>query len=240
MSYIRRRRQDFPGPFLKYFGSKWKIAPLYPTPEHQIVIEPFAGGAGYSVRHHDRDVMLVERDPTIAAIWRWLIAASPEDVRAIPLLRRGQTTDEAGMTEVVRDLVGFWVNAATSTPCRQIGGYARNWKSSDVWNGETRERLAKQVALIKHWRIVEGSYEDAPDIEATWFVDPPYQQMGRHYRHHDIDYARLADWVRSRRGLVIACENVGATWLPFVPFVNSASAHKRRSVEAIYVQHSNG
>jgi hypothetical protein len=27
--------------------------------------------------------------------------------------------------------------------------------------------------------VVQGDYRDAPDVEATWFVDPPYQGDGR-------------------------------------------------------------
>lgn len=41
-------------PFFTYFGAKWRAAPHYPPPTHPTVIEPFAGAAGYALRHHTR------------------------------------------------------------------------------------------------------------------------------------------------------------------------------------------
>jgi hypothetical protein len=38
-------------PFFSFFGSKWRVAPHYPAPERDLIIEPFAGSAGYSLRH---------------------------------------------------------------------------------------------------------------------------------------------------------------------------------------------
>jgi hypothetical protein len=38
---------------------------------------------------------------------------------------------------------------------------------------------AAQVGAIKHWTLIEGSYEAAPDEEATWYIDPPYQRAER-------------------------------------------------------------
>lgn len=56
--------------FFNFYGGKWKAAPTYPAPKHDTIIEPFAGGAGYSLRHHERQVVLIDRDPVIAGIWR--------------------------------------------------------------------------------------------------------------------------------------------------------------------------
>ena len=36
-------------PLFKWFGSKWQSAKHYPVPEHDIICEPFAGGAGFSL-----------------------------------------------------------------------------------------------------------------------------------------------------------------------------------------------
>ena len=66
--------------------------------------------------------------------------------------------------------------------------------------------------------VIEGDYTDAPDIEATWFIDPPYQYRGgRKYPQGSdaIDYTRLAEWCQTRRGQVIVCEAEPADWLPF-------------------------
>jgi hypothetical protein len=92
------------------------------------------------------------------------------------------------------------------------------------------ERMFKQIAaVLPHVKgrveIIEGDYTDAPDIKATWFVDPPYhvngrpQQRGMGYAEgcnsDSLDYEALAKWCRRRRGQKIVCEQAGADWLPF-------------------------
>lgn len=109
------------------------------------------------------------------------------------------------------------------------------------WNSSVRERIAHQVRYIRHWKVKCANYWEAPDVEADWFVDPPYSNpAGRKYRfgNRRIDYGDLADWCKVRLGQLIVCENVGADWLPFTPFHKAAGATggKRTGVshEAIY------
>lgn len=71
-------------PFWNYYGGKFRAAPRYPAPQFSTIVEPFAGAAGYSLRYHDRDVILVEKYPVVAEMWRYLIAVSPDEVRRIP------------------------------------------------------------------------------------------------------------------------------------------------------------
>jgi hypothetical protein len=101
--------------------------------------------------------------------------------------------------------------------------------------------VAEQVPLIKHWTVIHGRYHDIADVEATWFIDPPYfGKAGSHYKHGSdgIDYADLGLWCRSRRGQVMVCENDGACWLPFEPFLKAKSTTKkvgRYSMESIWI-----
>lgn len=67
-------------PFWRYYGGKWRAAPRYPKPEFSRIVEPFAGAAGYSMRYPSRQVILVEKHPIIAEIWRWLIAARESEI----------------------------------------------------------------------------------------------------------------------------------------------------------------
>jgi hypothetical protein len=80
-----------------------------------------------------------------------------------------------------------------------------------------KETIAQQLPKIRHWRVRHCSYSDAPLVNATWFIDPPYQRAGKYYRFNStgIDYKALSRWCRSRPGQVIVCENRGADWLPF-------------------------
>ena len=57
-----------------YFGGKKSIAKFYQSPEHNTIIEPFAGAAGYSLHHAtpDHNVILIEKKPEIVDVWHWL------------------------------------------------------------------------------------------------------------------------------------------------------------------------
>ena len=72
--------------------------------------------------------------------------------------------------------------------------------------------------------------------DVTWFVDPPYEEGGKHYRFGSIDYKHLAYWVKEREGQVIVCEREDAEWLPFKPLTKLAGIGKRSISEGIYVQ----
>lgn len=229
-------------PFWRYYGGKWRAAPRYPAPRYDTIVEPFAGAAGYSLRYADRRVTLIERYAVVAELWRYLIAVSPSEIRAIPCV---ESVDDlpAWVPPGGRSLVGFALNNATVSPCRTLSaGSKRNREAGSMiygWGEAMRDRVASQVDAIKHWTIIEGDYTQAPDVEATWFVDPPYSnRAGSYYVHHDIEYAALGAWCRTRRGQTIACENDGATWLPFVPFAkfqkNAMSGAKGGSREAIW------
>ena len=108
-----------------------------------------------------------------------------------------------------------------------------------------RFRIASQLEKIRHWEIIDGDYTLAPDLQAHWFIDPPYIAAGKKYPVRDIDYSNLAEWSRNRKGFVQVCENEGADWLPFQPFhtVNTYHHMKTDGVrkakftqEALYAQ----
>lgn len=217
-------------PFFSYFGGKWSLAPLYPKPEHDLIIEPFAGSAGYASRYSDRDVILVEHAPHVAHMWRWLIAASVDEVMALPL--DVNATD--GLADAPRELIAFWCargrtrGARTAKSSWMTDG---RWPTS-FWGESIRERIAKQVTKIRHWKVIEGDYTSAPDARATWFVDPPYIGS-RHYLARVDDYAALGYWCRARHGLVVACEQNDAAWLPFKPFRQAKSLTHRSYQEVV-------
>ena len=227
-------------PFIRYYGGKWRAAPHYPRPENGTIVEPFAGAAGYSMRYPYHQVILIEPYFALAEMWRWLIAAKREEVERIPLVDDVEDLP-LWVPNGARVLIGFAMNAATATPRKRLSAGCRrlreNGRKLYGWTSPLRERVAQQVMMIKHWKIIEGDYTMAPDVEATWFIDPPYSVMGNHYVHGSdcIDYQKLAAWSMNRQGQRIVCEQDGATWLPFRQLGTfKAGPSKRVSAEVIW------
>ena len=229
-------------PFWRYYGGKWRAAPRYPRPLHETIVEPFAGAAGYSLRYPERKVVLVEKYAVIAEIWRYLIGVSAAEVMRIPVT---DSLDDlpSWVPQGARWLVGFTFASADAEPRRNTSAGVRKLRDAGDfaiggWSEVMRARVARQVQQIRHWRVIEGDYSDAPDVTATWFVDPPYQRAGIHYKHPStaIDFAALGAWCRSRPGQVIACEADGATWLPFRTFgpPRTTAINRSTSREAIW------
>ena len=239
-------------PFFTYYGGKHRAAPSYPPPRHRRIVEPFAGSAGYSVRHCSNDIELHDLSSDIARTWGYLLASQSEDVLSLPDITEGETVEKA--PENARPLIGWWLNKATTYPGKSPSRWMRLWQQGDprqagrpcqFWGGGIRNRIAAQLSAIRHWSFTQGSYEDIDTTQpATWFIDPPYQQAGRCYRHgsSSIDYAALGKWCRSLPGRVIVCEQEGADWLPFVPLgtfkATGGAGRSGACTEVIYMQDS--
>lgn len=246
--YASRVPVDKPdlGRALSYFGSKYATAPLYPEPVHDLIIEPFAGGAGYSLRYWKRDVILIERSPDVCGAWRMLLQRGPDVIRRLPLLRPQDDLRRMLLTDDAKRLIGFWVNTGMASPRNRLCSWATDEKwvgSGTFWGERMRERLAVlSENLIGRWKIIEGDYTCAPDVEATWFIDPPYAgSLGSHYwRGGDMNFAALGEWCRARRGQVTVCEQTGATWLPFVHLATVKATvgkyRKGKADEAVWIK----
>lgn len=207
------------------------MARHYPAPRYPWVVEPFAGAAGYSTWHGAQRAALVDVDPVLARLWAWLIATTAREVRGLPLIGAGQDVRTLRLPPGAQDLIAFWLNKGCTRPRRTASAWMRSGvRPGSFWGDAVRDRIASQVHRIRDWRVFLGTYRDLPDVEATWFIDPPYAgRPGSHYSFGSakIDYADLADWCRTRRGQVIVCEAAGATWLPFKPFGTFKANHTR-------------
>lgn len=230
---------------MSFYGAKWRAATRYPPPIHRAIVEPFAGSAGYSLRYPHLEVTLVERDPLIAATWRYLLSATAPEILALPDVPDGVRVDTLDIPAAAQLLIGWWLGSGCSSPRQTPSAWMRRYRggTKSFWSARIRARIASQLDAIRHWHLVEGDWSEAPDLEATWFVDPPYQIAGRHYRCSQIDYANLAyHCATGWRGQVIVCENVGADWLPFRPFIhiksNQANSARTTSQEAIWTRAS--
>jgi hypothetical protein len=224
-------------PFFRYFGGKWKLAKRYGPPKCGHVIEPFAGAAGYSVYWEPKKVTLIERNPKVYGVWKFLQRASPAELMRLPSNISHIDELPSRVCPEAKWLIGFWFNNGLTDPAVTRSNWARTpIMAARFWSESIKRRIASQVDHIRHWEIIEGSYENAPDVKAHWHIDPPYDNAaGCQYLLHTIDRGSLAKWCQSRHGWLQVCENDGATWLPFRPFSLLKTYRGRGySVEAVY------
>lgn len=213
-----------------YYGRKKQIARHYPKPNYDAIVEPFAGAAAYSFHdfHWQKQVILVEKDTQVAGIWDWLInEASPEEIRNLPDLSPGEKSSDFLHIIHAATKMAFKYKTIKVTPV-----LARNWEIS-------KRVMSENLHKIKHWQIICGDYSQAPDIEATWFIDPPYKnEPGMGYRHSsaEMDYSALADWAMDREGEIIFCEGPNGDYLPFKPLLDLKGVAGKNSKEVIFYQ----
>jgi site-specific DNA-adenine methylase len=212
-----------------YYGSKSKIVDYYPPPKYKRIIEPFAGSARYSLKYFDRDILLIEKYQPLVKLWKWLQIATEKDIDNLPILKRGEKLSNFNLSEGERLFLSFCVSEATTTGRNMVTERASTKVAYKI--KKTKDILPK----IKHWEIKHGCYTELQNEEATWFIDPPYQRGGEHYRHSnkDINYIDLSEWCKKRLGQTIVCENDGAEWLPFIPLKEYWGGMKR-SIEVIW------
>lgn len=221
-----------------YMGSKSKLAHLYPPPEHSTVIEPFAGSARYSLLHYENDVRLYDSNPVIISVWHYLQQATEAEILKLPDVPSKVHLDTfTQLSDAERALIGFHLCRGKAVP-RKVG------HGQNSWNRD-KHRIASEVYKIKHWSIELKNAFSIRNRIATWFIDPPYRDQN-HAQNSDrypkcaLDYSKLADWIRSRRGLVIACEGNTADYLPFTLLkrvnANTNNHDVKKSDELVYLQ----
>jgi hypothetical protein len=225
-----------------YFGSKSKLVKYYPKPKYDIIIEPFAGSAQYAFHYWDKQVILIEKDKAIFDIWDWLINKATYDIIInLPLYKYNEIIDIEN--KAIKNLIslesfrGCCFRSNNDFAKRKIGNRNRNRWSAN--NGNGRKRIADNLYKIRHWKIIHGDYSLANNIEATWFIDPPYSNgIGSRYNYNcdSINYTELGKWCKERKGQIIVCEDLLADWLPFeFLHLNIGQYHSiGKNIEAIW------
>lgn len=219
--------------FFSYYGSKSKIANLYPKPKYGKIVEPFAGAANYSVINFENEVYLTDLNEDINDVWNFLINASEKDILSLPKFKLGLDLRNLNLSNGERKFCGFWANMGSNGPRNIVSKFA----GENVQYFETKKtEVAKNLHRIRHWKINRISYENLfDDFLATWFVDPPYIKGGELYKYNTIDYPKLAEWCKIRKGLTIVCENDTADWLNFESLVE-ISGQCKNTTEVVYIQ----
>lgn len=228
------------GPLMKQFGSKWLSSKRLPAPEYENIVEPFAGGAGYSLRHSEHKVLLCENDPHLFTLWTWLIKDATEYlIRDIPIdIPIGTDIRTLGLNLGQATLLKHWQRTNNVGDCWTISPWGNK---PGQWTANTRARVASEVGAIKHWDIFDdgmlalrmaGILAEGHSGNDTWFIDPPYL-YNYQYRQAPLDYANLAALVHGVRGQRIVCEamcpKTGRVpdWLPFVPWAERVTSRRK-------------
>lgn len=222
-----------------YYGAKHRLARFYPAPQHDTIIEPFAGAAGYSSywmqQPSIRRVVLIDADQFVIDLWRRLLTMTADEVRdAILTAAQQQRTTEPLLA----------MNGGSSSIERAHRQYPES--VTDRMRADAPKLVRRICRVLPYLHKVEpmlGTYADAPDEQATWYIDPPYKPYdtlaGALYVHSaaGIDFDHLADWCRTRRGQVMVCEQHPADWLPFQPFKtsqNGAAQSRSQRLEVLW------
>jgi len=211
-----------------YYGRKKQIAKYYPKPNFDTIVEPFAGSAAYSLYQDNwkKNVILIEKDPKVAAIWEWLInKATVDEIKNLPDLKVGEKSSEFLHIVHAATKMAFHFKTIKVTPVLE-----RNWEIS-------RRVFAENLHKIKHWQIHNCDYSAAPDIEATWFIDPPYKGepgLGYKFSSKMLDYNSLAEWALKRKGEIIFCEGEYGDYLPFRQLLELKGVAGKSSKEMIF------
>lgn len=218
---------------ISYYGAKGRLAKKYPNPIYSTIVEPFSGGASYSLLHYNKNVVLYEINQKVFTVLDYVIRENPESILKIPLLPIGCSVDELDICQEQKWLIGFWINNAVSSPMKTMSKWGIQSKGSiNFWGEKCRARIADVSSKIKHWKVYNKSWEDAEILEATWFIDPPYQLKGYAYPNgsKDIDYKKLGEWCKKIPGQVMVCENEGADWLPFEWFSDLVGQKRKEGI----------
>ena len=211
-----------------YYGSKSKIVDCYPPPKFDKVIEPFAGSARYALKYWQKEVLLVDKYESIVVAWNFLINASEKDILTLPKMKLGDSLDDFDISYEEKKFMGFMVQSSSGDRKTLTSFMA------DVIDANLK-KISENLFKIRHWKVKKGCYTELENIEATWFVDPPYQFGGEHYKEptKNIDFNHLSNWCKNRNGQVIVCENTKADWMDFKPMVDMQGA-MFKTTEAIW------
>lgn len=94
--------------FFTYYGGKYRIAKRYPQPAHETIIEPFAGSAGYSIRHSAKNVKLFDLNERVCGTWNFLIKAKASEIMTLPELF--DDVRDLKICQEAKWLIGYWCN----------------------------------------------------------------------------------------------------------------------------------
>ena len=114
-------------------------------------------------------VILIEKNKAIYDVWRYLQTASEAELLALPDLSHNESLDDYDLTHVQKKLISLF-----ASPSRPPWRYFPKVSGMSRWTPTRKLRLVECARRVRDWTIIHGDYTQAPDVQATWFIDPPY------------------------------------------------------------------
>ncbi len=216
----------------RYPGGKTWLVPLFRRwmqslePRPRVLIEPFAGGGiiGLTAAFEAlaEEVLLVELDPQVAAVWQTVLEGDGEwlakrilgfdfNPRSIAEVLADDSDSRRcrAFQTILRNRVAHGGILARGAGQIKQGEAGRGIRSR--WYPETLARRIRDMASVRSpVRFVEGdgfeileAHRDQED--AVFFIDPPYTAGGKRagarlYDHHVVDHERLFALCAELRG----------------------------------------
>ncbi|MHB1702091.1 MAG: DNA adenine methylase [Acidobacteriaceae bacterium] len=219
-------------PVLRYFGSKWRLAPaiLQHFPQHTTYVEPFGGGASVLLRkprapieiYNDTNsdvvnLMRVLRDPIASQRLRELCILTPFAADELAAAFGDDSADpiERARLLLVRSWFGLGHDTATSGRkqysalntriTEHRGSYAGFWANWPEQVPAFVERLSGVIIENKDALDVISRFDSKTTLI---YADPPYVSQTRGaggYEHEmtDEQHAALAEVLRAADGFVV-------------------------------------
>ena len=210
----------------------------YPVPRHIKIVELFAGGACYALRYYMYDCILVEKNKLVVAAWRFIQNPKLNQLKKIPEhIEQGTKISDFGKVDPGFE---FILRSAAN-----VGTAGQNKKMETItkigavhFHKNTVKKVLYWTDKIKHWKIFHGSYDDFNFGEATYFIDPPYQnKAGKLYKFgaDTIDYDNLLKFIRTIDGQIIITENSKSKWIESFPKHNLHNLNRCEGLKSKHI-----
>jgi hypothetical protein len=205
-----------------YLGRKGRLASSYEEPQYDLVIEPFAGSMAYSLHWRPRAAIGLEANGFVVQLWRQLCGMSVSDIKTMQPPHIGTYTTDL-----------YWMLTSSSATALKAKGLTMNEFMYERALSQQQMTIREHNYTRNSILYIHDDYREAPDVAATWFIDPPYSGVngGYHPEYSTLDYEELAMWCLDRKGQLIVCEDNNGWWLPFKPHRNSRGVRASKGVE---------
>lgn len=217
-------------PVLRYYGSKWSIAPkiIAHFPPHKTYVEPFGGSAAvllakepsFNEVYNDLDDDIVNlfrvlRDPVANKELKQAVVLTPFSRTEFENAYLGD--DDTPVERARKCLIRSWMGHGNVGATRKTGfrtnstrnsrsSFPRDWVRVERNIEATAQRLRNvTIECVPAIDCIRG--HDA--LDTLFYVDPPYMasvRKDRVYRHEMVDseaHIELAEVLHSLKGMVI-------------------------------------